>query len=81
MVSTGRRGLPEGFRFHDHYDASLLINSDADIEVVRVRLRHASAKTTLDTYGPCGPTWTKAFGPPLTRSWRPALRILRILAE
>lgn len=46
-------GLPEGFRFHDlrHYYASLLINSGLDVKVVQTRLRHASAKTTLDTYG------------------------------
>jgi integrase len=46
-------GLPEGFRFHDlrHYYASLLINSGLDVKVVQARLRHASAKTTLDTYG------------------------------
>lgn len=45
--------LPEGFRFHDlrHYLASLLIASSADVKVVQARLRHASAKTTLDTYG------------------------------
>jgi integrase len=42
-----------GFRFHDlrHYFASLLIASGADVKVVQARLRHASAKTTLDTYG------------------------------
>lgn len=46
-------GLPEGFRFHDcrHYYASLLIASGADVKIVQHRLRHASAKTTLDTYG------------------------------
>lgn len=46
-------GLSEGFRFHDlrHYFASLLIASGADVKVVQFRLRHASAKTTLDTYG------------------------------
>jgi integrase len=46
-------GLPEGFRFHDlrHYFASLLIAAGADVKVVQARLRHASAKTTLDTYG------------------------------
>ncbi|RST13461.1 tyrosine recombinase XerC [Streptomyces sp. WAC05950] len=46
-------GLPEGFRFHDlrHYYASLLIASGADVKVVQHRLRHSSAKTTLDTYG------------------------------
>jgi integrase len=45
-------GLPEGFRYHDlrHYFASLLIASGADVKVVQHRLRHASAKTTLDTY-------------------------------
>lgn len=46
-------GLPEGFRFHDlrHYFASLLIASGLDVKVVQTRLRHSSAKTTLDTYG------------------------------
>ncbi|MFJ7154653.1 tyrosine recombinase XerC [Streptomyces sp. NPDC101118] len=44
--------LPAGFRFHDlrHYYASLLISKGADVKVVQHRLRHASAKTTLDTY-------------------------------
>jgi integrase len=55
-VRTARKkvaGLPEGFRFHDlrHYLASLLIASGADVKVVQARLRHASAKTTLDCYG------------------------------
>ena len=47
------KGLPEGFRFHDlrHFYASLLIFSKLDVKVVQARLRHASAKTTLDTYG------------------------------
>lgn len=46
-------GLPAGFRFHDlrHYFASLLIGSGADVKVVQRRLRHASATTTLNTYG------------------------------
>ncbi|MFJ8687179.1 site-specific integrase [Micromonospora wenchangensis] len=46
-------GLPDGFRFHDlrHYFASLLIDSGANVKVVQARLRHASATTTLDTYG------------------------------
>ncbi len=46
-------GLVPGFRYHDlrHYFASLLIASGADVKVVQARLRHASAKTTLDTYG------------------------------
>jgi len=44
--------LPDDFRFHDlrHYFASLLIASGLDVKVVQARLRHASAKTTLDTY-------------------------------
>jgi hypothetical protein len=46
-------GLPKGFRFHDlkHYFASLLITSGADVKVVQRRLWHASAMTTLNTYG------------------------------
>ena len=59
-------GMPEGFRFHDlrHYLASLLIASGADVKVVQARLRHASAKTTLDTYGHFGPTQTSPHEPP-----------------
>lgn len=47
------KGLPEGFSFHDlrHYLASLLIASGADIKTVQARMRHASARSTLDTYG------------------------------
>jgi integrase len=46
-------GLPESFTFHDlrHYLASLLIASGADVKIVQARLRHATAVTTLDTYG------------------------------
>jgi integrase len=46
-------GMPPDFRYHDlrHYLASLLIASGADVKIVQARLRHASAKTTLDTYG------------------------------
>jgi len=46
-------GLPAGFRYHDlrHYFASLLIADGADVKTVQARLRHASGKTTLDTYG------------------------------
>jgi integrase len=42
-----------GFRYHDlrHYLASLLIAEGSDVKTVQTRLRHASAKTTLDTYG------------------------------
>jgi integrase len=51
--SSGRSGLPGEFRFHDlrHYLASLLIGSGLDVKVVQHRLRHGSAKTTLDVYG------------------------------
>ncbi|WP_291052163.1 site-specific integrase [Herbiconiux sp.] len=46
-------GLPEGFRIHDlrHYFASLLIAAGLDIKTVQKRMRHSSAKTTLDVYG------------------------------
>ena len=46
-------GLPANFRYHDlrHYFASLLIASGLDVKVVQARMRHESAKTTLDTYG------------------------------
>lgn len=46
-------GLSREFRFHDlrHYYASLLISQGLDVKVVQSCLRHASAKTTLDTYG------------------------------
>src|SRR6516165_10543500 len=48
-----RKGLPTGFRYHDlrHYFASLLIADGVDVKTVQARLRHASAKTILDTYG------------------------------
>jgi len=46
-------GLPDGSRYHDlrRYFASLLIASGTDVKTVQARLRHASAETTLDTYG------------------------------
>jgi integrase len=46
-------GLSDTFTFHDlrHYLASLLIASGADIKTVQARMRHATATTTLDTYG------------------------------
>lgn len=54
--------LPESFRFHDlrHYYASALIAAGADVKVVQARLRHASAKTTLDTYGHLWPDTEEA---------------------
>jgi integrase len=71
-------GLPPDFRFHDyadvgttttcgHYLASMLIASGADVKVVKARLRHASAKTTLDTYATCGRTPTSRRARPSTR--------------
>jgi integrase len=49
--------LPEGFRFHDlrHAYASLLIASGLDVKTVQTRMRHASAKTTLDCLHAAGP--------------------------
>ena len=46
-------GLPDGFRIHDlrHYYASMLISAGLDVKMVQARLRHKSAKTTLDIYG------------------------------
>jgi integrase len=38
-------------RRQEQYLASLLIASRADIKTVQARMRHASATTTLDTYG------------------------------
>lgn len=57
-------GLPAGFRFHDlrHYLASLLIGQGLDVKVVQERLRHASAKTTLDTYGHMWPDSLRTTG-------------------
>jgi len=55
MWSTARRraDAPAWATPHDlrHYYASLLIRSGASVKVVQSRLGHASAKTTLDTYG------------------------------
>jgi integrase len=50
-------GLPETFVFHDlrHYFASLLIADGEDYKTVQARMRHASARTTLDTYGKLWP--------------------------
>ncbi len=55
MWETARRNaeLPDWATPHDlrHYYASVLIRSGASIKVLQTRLGHASAKTTLDTYG------------------------------
>jgi integrase len=47
-----RVGLPPGTGFHDlrHYYASLLIRHGESVKVVQLRLGHASATETLDTY-------------------------------
>lgn len=47
-------------RFHDlrHYYASLLISQGSDVKLVQSALRHASAKTTLDTYSHIWPDAT-----------------------
>lgn len=52
-VRKSDKSLPEGFRFHDlrHYYASVLIAAGLDVKTVQTRMRHESAKTTLDTYG------------------------------
>jgi integrase len=46
-------GLPETFTYHDlrHYYASALIASGVSIKTLQARMRHASARTSLDTYG------------------------------
>lgn len=52
-IRGGIDGLPAKFSVHDlrHYFASLLIAEGADIKTVQARMRHASARTTLDRYG------------------------------
>ncbi len=71
-------GLPAQFRFHDlrHYFASLLIASGLDVKVVQARLRHASAKTTLDTYGHLWPDKDES-----SRAAVAAVYAVRALAE
>ena len=51
VVNRSCSNTPRTFRFHDlrHYLASLFIGSGLDVKVVQHRLRHGSAKTTLDT--------------------------------
>ncbi len=64
-------GLPAGFRYHDlrHYFASLLIVSGADVKTVQARLRHASAKTTLDTYGHMWPDRDESTKAAVEAAW------------
>ena len=77
-------GLPSEFRFQDlrHYLASLLIADGLEVKVVQARLRHASAKTTLDVYSHLTPrsvstadlgqvSRTDACAVLLKNNWRP----------
>jgi integrase len=52
-TARARADVPTWATPHDlrHYYASLLIRSGASVKVVQSRLGHASATTTLDTYG------------------------------
>lgn len=54
--------LPDGFRYHDlrHHFASLLIHAGLSVKEVQARLRHGSAKTTLDTYAHLWPDTEEA---------------------
>ena len=47
-----RAGLPEGVGFHQlrHFYASLLIRHGESVKTVQLRLGHASAAETLNTY-------------------------------
>jgi integrase len=47
-----RAGLPEGVGFHQlrHFYASLLIRHEESVKTVQLRLGHASAVETLNTY-------------------------------
>jgi integrase len=44
---------PDRLHFHclRHHPATLLITSGCDVKTVQNRMRHGSAKTTLDVYG------------------------------
>ncbi|MEZ0363377.1 tyrosine-type recombinase/integrase [Mycobacterium sp. pUA109] len=76
-------GLPEKFSFHDlrHYFASLLIASGADVKTVQARMRHATARTTLDTYGHLWPdadeSTRTAIGAVIAARMEPAADALR----
>ncbi|CAL4859676.1 site-specific integrase [Microbacterium sp. MM2322] len=68
-------GLPGGFRIHDlrHYFASLLIAAGLDIKTAQARLRHASAKTTLDTYGHVWPDRDQSSRAAVAAALRPSV--------
>lgn len=71
--ATGKR-VPsarheQGLRYRARYkDAAG--SSGLDVKVVQHRLPHGSAKSTLDTYGPCGRTATSPHEPPWEQCWR-----------
>lgn len=67
----GEAGLPAAFRFHDlrHYYASLLIAGGLDVKVVQARLRHASATTTLNTYGHLWPDSDESSRATVASAW------------
>ena len=71
-----------GFKFHDlrHYYASWLIHLGLDVKIIQARMRHATASTTLDTYGHLWPdsdeTTRAAMGNVMsTRSANPAANL------
>ncbi len=53
VTAARRADLPSWATPHDlrHYYASMLIQGGASVKVLQARLGHASAKTSLDTYG------------------------------
>ena len=55
--------LPDGLRFYDlrHTCASLLIAQGASVKAVQAQLGHATASTTLDTYGHLFPSEMEAL--------------------
>lgn len=68
-------GLPAGFRFHDlrHFYASMLIAGGSSVKVVQQRLRHSSAKTTLDTYGHLWPDADESTRATVERTMAPMI--------
>lgn len=70
-------GLPEGFRINDlrHYFARLLIATGLDIKTVQARPRHASAKTTLDTYGHMWPDRDESSRAAVAAALRPVAEV------
>jgi integrase len=52
-----------------HYLATLLIKSGCDVKTVQARMRHGSAKVTLDTYGHVWESNDEQPGPPSLLRW------------